>query len=134
MKELENSHRKYLGLKEIDPHWIRIEIRNEVIYHNGTSVLKEIRSEKGGYFECDLNEPLPEKFNKTTIGKLKSGSVYFSYYSPHIMIGNIKTQRTFIEDITDNLDEWLDAWIADSSDNDLRIKKILRGYQMSPKI
>ena len=85
MKELENSHRKYLGLKEIDPHWIRIEICNEVIYHNGTSVLKEIRSEKGGYFECDLNEPLPEKLNKTTIGKLKSGSVYFSYYSPHIM-------------------------------------------------
>ena len=51
MKELENSHRKYLGLKEIDPRWIRIEICNEVIYHNGTSVLKEIRSEKGGYFE-----------------------------------------------------------------------------------
>lgn len=119
MKELENSHRKYLGLKEIDPHWIRIEICNEVIYHNGTSVLKEIRSEKGGYFECDLNEPLPEKLNNTTIGKFKSGSVYFSYYSPHIMIGNIKTQRTFIEDITDNLDEWLDAWIADSGDNDL---------------
>lgn len=119
MNELENRHRKYLGLAETDHSWIRVEVKEHVIYHNGVHVLKHISNNKEEYFECDLNEPVPDRFNKTEISKFKSCGVYFSYCKPHVKIGNINSQRTFIEDETADLDTWLDRWISDSTDADL---------------
>lgn len=92
MNELENRHRKYLGLAETDHSWIRVEVKEHVIYHDGVHVLKHI-------------EPIPDRFNKTEISKFKSCGVYFSYCKPHVKIGNINSQRTFIEDETADLDE-----------------------------
>ena len=106
MNELENRHRKYLGLAETDHSWIRVEVKEHVIYHNGVHVLKHI-------------EPVPDRFSKTEISKFKSCGVYFSYCKPHVKIGNINLQRTFIEDETADLDTWLDRWISDSTDADL---------------
>ena len=85
MNELDNKYRKFLGLSEVLPSWTRIEACNEVFYHDGKSLLKEIRNDKDGYFECDLNEPLPEKFNRTVIEKFKT-NIYFLYSCPHIKI------------------------------------------------
>lgn len=90
MNELENRHRKYLGLAETDHSWIRVEVKEHVIYHNGVHVLKHI-------------EPVPDRFSKTEISKFKSCGVYFSYCKPHVKIGNINLQRTFIEDETADL-------------------------------
>ena len=106
MNELENRHRKYLGLAETDHSWIKVEVKEHVIYHNGVHVLKHI-------------EPVPDRFSKTEISKFKSCGVYFSYCKPHVKIGNINSQRTFIEDETADLDTWLDRWISDSTDADL---------------
>ena len=118
MNELDNKYRKFLGLSEVLPSWTRIEACNEVFYHDGKSLLKEIRNDKDGYFECDLNEPLPEKFNRTVIEKFKT-NIYFLYSCPHIKIGNIVSQRTYIEDVTDNWEHWLDAWMNDTTETDL---------------
>lgn len=118
MNELDNKYRKFLGLSEVLPSWTRIEACNEVFYHDGKSLLKEIRKDKDGYFECDLNEPLPEKFNRTVIEKFKT-TIYFLYSCPHIKIGNIVSQRTYIEDVTDNWEHWLDAWMNDATETDL---------------
>ena len=131
---IENRHRKYLGLKEIDPGWTRVEVRGEVLYHNGIFVLKEIQNDRDGYFECDLKEPLPEKLNKTATYKFKTRTVYFSYCSTHVKIGNIRTQRAFVEDTIQDLDEWLDEWISDTRDEDLEeLREFCEGSRLHQK-
>ena len=67
MNELENRHRKYLGLAETDHSWIKVEVKEHVIYHDGVHVLKHISNINEEYFECDLNEPVPDRFSKTEI-------------------------------------------------------------------
>ena len=119
MNELDNKYRRSLGLSEVSPSWTRVEVQDEVFYHDGKNVLKEISNDKEGYFECDLTEPLPEKFSKTVTGKFKSAGIYFSYTCPHVRIGNIISQRTYIEDVTENIERWLDAWKDDTSETDL---------------
>ena len=53
MDILNNRHRKYLGLTDINPEWTAVVVRDEVLYHNGSFVLKEIRNDKDGYFEVE---------------------------------------------------------------------------------
>ena len=118
MNELDNKYRKFLGLSEVLPSWTRLEVCNEVFYHDGESLLKEIRHDKDGYFECDLNESLPEKFNRSVIEKFKP-NIYFSYSSQRIKIGNIASQRTYIEDVTDDLEQWLNTWMNETTETDL---------------
>lgn len=115
---LDNKYRKFLGLAEVLPSWTRLEVCNEVFYHDGESLLKEIRHDKDGYFECDLNESLPEKFNRSVIEKFKP-NIYFSYSSQRIKIGNIASQRTYIEDVTDDLEQWLNTWMNETTETDL---------------
>lgn len=119
MQELDNRYRKYLGLSEVLPSWTRIEVCDEVFYHDGKNLLKEIRNDKNGYFECNLNTPLPEKFKKSVINKFKPTGAYFCYSYPHVWIGNFVSQRTFMEDVTYNIDEWLDIWVRDTTEDDL---------------
>lgn len=124
MYELENKYRKYLGLDEVQPSWTRLEVCKEVFYHDGSIVRKEIRDDKTGYFEQDLNEPLPEKFTRAVINKFKSGGLYFSYSRPYVWIGNIVSQRSYIEDTTENLEEWLESWAKDTTGKDMEDLKL----------
>lgn len=126
MKELENRHRKYLGLDLVQDSWTRLEVCGVVLYHDGEFVRKQITSEFGNYSECDLCAPVPHKYNKGIINKFKEKNGLYFYHSKYsnnsgfyIKIGNTKSQRTFIEDYTHNLEQWLDQWVADSTDNDL---------------
>lgn len=126
MNELENRHRKYLGLDLVQDSWTRLEVCGVVLYHDGEFVRKQITSEFGNYFECDLCAPVPLKYNKGIINKFKEKNGLYFYHSKYsdnsgfyIKIGNSKSQRTFIEDYTHNLEQWLDQWAADSTDNDL---------------
>ena len=72
MKELENRHRKYLGLDLVHDSWTRVEVCGVVLYHDGEFVRKQINSEFGTYSECDLCAPIPPKYNKGIINKFKT--------------------------------------------------------------
>ena len=112
--ELNNTHRKYLGLDEVLPHWDRVELNDKcVLYFDGDIVRKKINYEYGDYLETDLYEMTAEnrtvllprtkrgkrkKLNYSATNSFKSQGVYFlctKVVDHHLVIGNYTTQTSF---------------------------------------
>ena len=137
--ELNNLHRRYLGLNEVMPHWDRIILNNKVVlYFDGDIIRKMIEyTVFGEYQETDHYEMTsenrtillpktkrgkPKKLNYTATQSFSYKGVYFSFSARAILLGNFTTQTTFYYEDNDSeltIEEWLDNWIKETTEQNL---------------
>lgn len=140
--ELTNERRRYLGLVPVEAHWELVQLGEKWLYFDGEIIRKEIMASGNSYYECELNEKTaenrtmllpktakgkPKKLNFTGTQSFSPFGVYFRFDSNgYLRIANYTTQTTFYSEelgngkTTEDLRTWLDGWIADSTDEDLR--------------
>ena len=144
--ELTNKQRKYLGLIPVEKNWelVKLDCKYEDIYFyfDGDTIRKKIRLSKNSYYEAELNEKTTENRTiivpKTTRGKIKKFNftatqsfspfgTYFTFSTNGVIIANYTTQRTYYSESFseknisfDNLKKWLDKWIEESTEEDLK--------------
>lgn len=148
--ELTNEQRKYLGLTPVEGAWERVKFKDNIyLYFDGDKLVKRIIVDEKAYHEIELNEMtadnrtvvLPKtprgkikKLNFTALEAMNGIGVYFRFGGGRIRIANFSTQITFyysgweqekIEGI-DKLKEWLDRWIKDTTEDDLRDLELFR--------
>jgi hypothetical protein len=138
--ELTNEQRRYLGLAPVEAHWELVQLGEQWLWFDGDAIRKQIIVSDGGYFECELNERTaenrtmllpktakgkPKKLNFTGTQSFGQFGVYFSF-GEYVTIASYTTQTTFYgEELGESttigdLQAWLDGWMADSSEEDLR--------------
>ncbi len=116
---LENSHRRCLGLSELDSSWKEIKARGRRFYHDGTHLRKEIISKDFEYFECDLYEPIPEKITAAVIKGFDRRGISFWYLWNRVLIENASSKNIYYEEDTDNIKKWLKKWVKETTESDL---------------
>lgn len=143
--ELNNIQRKNLGLFQIESKWECVQIsKDKYIYFDGDRIKKliDVDEDNNYYFEVNINQKTIEnrtylepnskgKVFKLTYSNLKNranSGMYFLYNSKHIVLGNIRTQRTYYNsrmagvkklENYDELDKWLEDWIDSTTEKDL---------------
>lgn len=142
--ELKNEERKCLGLTLVEKSWECIKFNDNIyLYFDKDKLVKKIEVTNDKYLEVELNEltienrtiVLPKtskgknkKLNFTALEAMNSVGVYF-YYGKMALIANFTTQTTFYSSdndsrkFTEGLDglrEWLDWWIKDTTEEDLK--------------
>lgn len=141
--ELTNEQRSYLGLTLIEDSWEKVLFTKQItLFFNGNVLCKKINIGENSYFETDLNENTsenktillpktakgnPKKLNFTALQNCRGVGVYFRY-NGYVTIANFTTQTTFYASFGneeegqnfDDLKRWLDQWINDSTNEDLK--------------
>ena len=136
--ELTNEQRRYLGLLPVQDTWNLVCIAGKYLYFDGDIIRKEIQSnEMGNYYETELCEYTTQNrtllLPKTKRGKLKPLTAsalsfrpqgcYFRFDLGCVMIGNNFTRTEYYVERRDNfcsLHEWLDKWMTESTEEDLK--------------
>lgn len=137
--ELTNDQRRYLGLLPVDETWELLCIAGKYLYFEGDIIRKEIFSNENGiYYESELCEYtaqnrtvlLPKtkrgkskQLNQSAMQSFRPRGVYFHFHPGFVMIGNHTTQTSYYVEHTKipySLPEWLDKWIAESTEEDLK--------------
>ena len=141
--ELTNEQRKYLGLIPVEEHWELVKFDNGIYYYFEDDIIrKEIKVSKNYYHEAELNEKTAEnrtmvlpktkrgkikKFNYTATQSFSPFGTYFTFSTNGVIIANYTTQRTYYSESfseknisLDNLKNWLDKWIEESTEEDLK--------------
>lgn len=151
--ELNNTHRKYLGLEEVEPHWDKIQLNDSIVlYFDGDVVRKMINYSFKSYQETDHYEKTAE--NRTILlpitsrGKRKnlnySATQSFRYQGPYfylsenyIVIGNYTTQTSFYTEIYKNklyIDDWLKKWVSETTEeNFLQLQQFKNSKRVHQK-
>lgn len=141
--ELTNNHRKYLGLELVTEKWNKVHISDTCyVYFEGDVIRKRIIASENYYYECEMKEETSQNRSvllpKTKRGKEKKLTVatlmerkcfgnYFHFDKDKIRIANVTTQQTYYSsemagtncDGINELQAWLDNWVANSSEKDL---------------
>ncbi|MDR2912937.1 MAG: immunity 26/phosphotriesterase HocA family protein [Alistipes sp.] len=138
--ELTNEQRRYLGLAPVEAHWELVQLGEMWLWFDGDVIRKQIIVDEDGYYECELNEKTaenrtillpktakgkPKKLNFTGTQSFGQFGVYFRF-GEYVTIASYTTQTTFYSEelgestTIDDLQAWLDGWMADSSEEDLR--------------
>ena len=141
--ELTNEQRTYLGLTPAMPFWELVPFSDTIyLYFDGDTIRKRIIVTQEEYREDELNEATaenrtiilpktrrgkPKKLNNTGLRSCAATGAYF-YFGKHVQITNHTTETTFYTSYGDGkkygsldaLKQWLDWWVADSSEDDLR--------------
>lgn len=140
--ELTNEQRKYLGLIPVEEHWELVKFDNGIYYYfEDDTIKKEIKVSKNYYHEAELNEKTAEnrtmilpktkrgkikKFNYTATESFSPFGTYFTFSTDGVIIANYTSQRTYYSEnfsekniSLDNLKNWLDKWIEESTEEDL---------------
>lgn len=136
--ELTNEQRRYLGLLPVKDTWDLVCIAGKYLYFDGEIIRKEIQSnEMEYYYETELCEHTTQNrtflLPKTKRGKLKPLTAsalsfrpqgcYFHFDIGCVMIGNnITHTEYYVERMANScsLQEWLDKWIIESTEEDLK--------------
>ena len=141
--ELTNEQRKYLGLTTVEEHWELVKFDNGIYYYfEDDTIKKEIKVSKNYYHEAELNVKTAEnrtmilpktksgkikKFNFTATQSFSPFGTYFTFSADGVIIANYTTQRTYYSESfseknisLDNLKNWLDKWIEESTEEDLK--------------
>ncbi len=152
--ELNNYQRKYLGLDLVEDNWEKVNIKDKIwIYFDGDIIKKliEVDIEQNLYLECKLDEKtennrqiiLPKtnrgkkrKLNYSAVINCSRIGVYFGWYS-YVSIANYTTQTNYYhESLKDGqkdfngLQNWLNAWINDTIQEDLIEIDNFKGKQL----
>ena len=141
--ELTNEQRKYLGLTPLEENWELVKFSDDVYYYFEDDTIRKKISVKGNYYhEAELNEKTTEnrtmilpktksgkikKFNFTATQSFSPFGTYFTFSTNGVIIANYTTQRTYYSESfseknisLDNLKNWLDKWIEESTEEDLK--------------
>ena len=141
--ELTNEQRKYLGLTPVEENWELVKFSDDVYYYFEDDTIRKKISVKGNYYhEAELNEKTTEnrtmilpktksgkikKFNFTATQSFSPFGTYFTFSTNGVIIANYTTQRTYYSESfseknisLDNLKNWLDKWIEESTEEDLK--------------
>ncbi|QYA26909.1 hypothetical protein G3I01_15860 [Gramella sp. MT6] len=146
--ELNNDQRKYLGLELVSKDWEKVILKGDsyrpdsILYFDKNIIRKQIISSDIKYSETQYfeetndkklllpktNRGKPKKLTSATLETKTPIGVYFSFDPNGITIGNHSTQNTFystrFEEIKfkniEDLKVWLEEWIANSSNEDLK--------------
>lgn len=141
--ELTNEQRKYLGLTPVEENWELVKFSDDVYYYFEDDTIRKKISVKGNYYhEAELNEKTAEnrtmilpktksgkikKFNFTATQSFSPFGTYFTFSTNGVIIANYTTQRTYYSESfseknisLDNLKNWLDKWIEESTEEDLK--------------
>ena len=142
--ELTNEQRKYLGLIPVEEHWELVKFDNGIYYYFEDDIIKkEITVSKNYYHEAELNEKTAEnrtmilpktargkikKFNYTATQSFSPFGTYFTFSADGVIIANYTSQRTYYSETfsekekisLDDLKKWLDKWIEESTEEDLK--------------
>ena len=138
---LSNEQRRYLGLMPVAPHWELVPLNDMFLYFDGDIIRKRITSDETGYVEQELCERTaeerrmllpktekgkPKKLNYTATQSFSPFGVYFSFRKDdYVSISNYSTQTTYFSENAEEGDlshllNWLENWIKESSDTDLK--------------
>ena len=142
--ELTNEQRKYLGLIPVEEHWELVKFDNGIYYYfEDDTIKKEIKVSKNYYHEAELNVKTAEnrtmilpktkrgkikKFNYTATQSFSPFGTYFTFSADGVIIANYTSQRTYYSETfsekekisLDDLKKWLDKWIEESTEEDLK--------------
>ena len=141
--ELTNEQRKYLGLTPVEENWELVKFSDDVYYYFEDDTIRKKISVKGNYYhEAELNVKTSEnrtmilpktkrgkikKFNYTATQSFSPFGNYFTFSTDGVIIANYTTQRTYYSESfseknisLDNLKNWLDKWIEESNEEDLK--------------
>jgi len=141
--ELTNEQRKYLGLTPVEENWQLVKFSDDIYYYFEDDTIRKKISVKGNYYhEAELNEKTAEnrtmilpktksgkikKFNFTATQSFSPFGTYFTFSTNGVIIANYTTQRTYYSEnfsekniSLDNLKNWLDKWIEESTKEDLK--------------
>ena len=141
--ELTNEQRKYLGLTPVEENWQLVKFSDDIYYYFEDDTIRKKISVKGNYYhEAELNEKTAEnrtmilpktksgkikKFNFTATQSFSPFGTYFTFSTNGVIIANYTTQRTYYSEnfsekniYLDNLKNWLDKWIEESTKEDLK--------------
>jgi hypothetical protein len=148
--ELSNEQRKHLGLVPVERQWELVKLNDSFLYFDGDIIRKKITVNHDGYFEQELCERTaenrtillpktekgkPKKLNFTATQSFSSFGVYFSFSKNSILLANYTTQTTFFSGLFDNVENieglkrWVEQWVADSTEGDLREIEAFRTAQ-----
>jgi hypothetical protein len=141
--ELTNAERKYLGLCLVGTNWEFVKYNeNTSVYYENNIIRKHIFTQGSNYCESELSfetaenrtvllpktqRGKPRKVTPSAIANLNPYRTYFHYQNGDILIGNYTNQRTYYSTQPEKkyasyeeLRNWLNLWVKESSENDLK--------------
>lgn len=141
--ELTNDQRYYLGLDTVKDRWDIVQVSaSSFIYYDQNAIRKLIEVDELSYYEYQLDALTDEsrtyilprsnrgkkvRLTAASVAKIPRYGVYFAYDQHGASIANYTTQTTYFSCVgdgkqyhgIDDLKNWIDQWIAETTEEDL---------------